>query len=360
MAVGAVALLTTIAGALLVVGVPSRPSSPDNLPIMLGDEPVRVGAVIDARDETRVLRFTQGSRATWTKGASGSLSRVDPDAIELKLAEGTLELDVEKKAGRRWSVVAGNFRVYVIGTAFTVSRDASTEEFRLVVKRGKVRIQGPELQGGEVHLNGGEEFGWRPRARPAASSNSPSDQEVVSEPKREEARAVAPPPPSTTASGRALDKNHESWQSLALAGKYKLAIESVQNRGTASVLLAASPEDRVLLGNAARYSGHVDLSNRAYRAARDVPGPSATLAAYYLAKVALDSSGDRAQAIVWLQTYLKEAPAGDLSASARARLMSLLSASGRVPEAQGVARDYLQMHPGGPQAKMAKQLLDRR
>jgi hypothetical protein len=123
------------------------------------------------------------------------------------------------------------------------------------------------------------------------------------------------------------------------------------------VLARASADERLLLGNAARYSGRIDLGSRAYLAAREAGGTAAPLAAYYLAKIALDSNGDQTGAIRWLQTYLREAPTGDLAVSARARLMNLLEATGRHAEARRVATEYLTLHPAGPNAQTARSLL---
>lgn len=356
------------AGLLLVAGAalwwaPSSinqahaPSAGITAPL-LGSVPVNAGQAILASESPKTLTFEGGTRATFASRSSGSLAKLSQDAVEVTLDEGLLEMDVEREERRSWVVRSGKFRVYVIGTAFTIRREAVSEKLKVHVKRGQVRIEGPGIKGRQLVLGAGQEFEWQPAgkapstAQGPASATRPNAAPGTSEPSGKTSK-------DTSSEGaRPTDRIASSWQTLARAGKYELALEEVERLGVDHVLGQASSDDRLLLGNAARYSGRIELGSRAYLAARNSEGAAAPLAAYYLAKIALDSNGDQSGAIRWLQTYLREAPHGDLAVSARARLMNLLQATGRHAEAKKVAKEYLALHPSGPNARTAQQLLE--
>jgi hypothetical protein len=73
--------------------------------------------------------------------------------------------------------------------------------------------------------------------------------------------------------------------------------------------------------------------------------------------LAADGEREPREAIRWLRTLLHESPTGDLAASARARLMDLLTKQGDRAGAAQIARDYLEYHPDGPHADLARTLL---
>lgn len=346
-------------GALAVAGLllwhaaaPTARSAPaPSAGVLLGDEGLAVGSSIRTTVAPTTISFSGGTRAVWDRNSRGTVSKLSARTVELTLDAGSLDMDVEHQEGRTWIVRSGKFRVYVIGTAFSVSREAASEEFKVKVKRGQVRVESPDLQGGYILLGEREEFGWRPppSAPPPASTALSAPNLPPPSPTTSNSQA-RPKPPQVTAS--------QSWQVLARAGKYEMAVAEVEKLGTESVLASSSADDRLLLGNAARYSGRLELGSRAYLAARELGGAAAPLAAYYLAKIALDTNGDHSGAIRWLKTYVREAPSGDLAPSARARLMNLLQATGRHAEAQKVAREYLTLHPTGPNAQTARKLLE--
>jgi tetratricopeptide (TPR) repeat protein len=148
------------------------------------------------------------------------------------------------------------------------------------------------------------------------------------------------------------------WKAAASAGDYAGALREIDRLGESPLLRTSTAEDLILLGNAARFGGRPELAEKAYEAVRasSPGGSSAALCAYYLARIALDTRGDRALAIRFLRTYLREAKNGELAPSARARLMDLLTKQGDTAGAQAVAREYLTLHPRGPHADVARKL----
>lgn len=352
---GALVLASTLLWRTVAPTKPTVPAPNTSNHSPYDSEELAVGRAIATFDEPKTLMLPNGSRAVWDRNSKGAVLQVSARTVELTLDEGSLAMDVERQEGRTWIVRSGAFRVYVVGTAFSVSRSSSSEEVKVTVKRGQVRVEGPDIQGGKVLLGEREEFAWRPQkelrseTKPIPAPETPSG---------------LSPDETDHSTNQTRAKSHsdseisQSWQALARSGKYERALEEVEESGVDRVLASSNADDRLLLGNAARYSGHIDLGSRAYLAARKSDGAAASLAAYYLAKIAIDT-GDQSSAIRWLETYLREAPSGDLAASARARLMSLLQATGSIVKAQRMARQYMTLHPTGPNAEMARKLLER-
>ncbi len=81
------------------------------------------------------------------------MQRSSGGAITITLAFGRVDCEVEPRSGRAPFVVrAGGVDVTVVGTVFTVERD---DEVRVVVSRGRVRVDGP---GASASLAAGQEW----------------------------------------------------------------------------------------------------------------------------------------------------------------------------------------------------------
>lgn len=338
-------------GAFLQLGTPQRSSAAD-VP------PIRVGELVQTDELSRSVEFEGGSRAILEPDSKGTLSHYTPELVEVTLQDGGVKVDITQKLGRRWVVKAGNFRVHVIGTAFTVNHDESSGAFGVTVSRGKVSLEGPRLKG-RVPLGAGESFRWKPDADSAAvgapSEDHPSEAGVEeSTLLDQEGEKLTIPRQAKGASPRASEA---SWQDLVSSGKHAAALAIVERRGASTVLGQINADDKILLGNAARFNGNWALAQRAYLSARSSSDAGArSLSAYYLARVALDGQGNGGEATRWFRTYLREAPGGELSASARARLMDLLEKSGDHAAARKVAAEYVAMHPNGPHLDRAKRM----
>lgn len=337
-------------GALLFLGrAPTAPTARAN------QAPVQVGEVLETSNEPQELQFVGGSKAVLEPDSRGTLSRYSEELVELTLQDGAVELDVTKRQGRRWIVRAGDFRVHVIGTAFTVSTNATSGAFSVDVRRGKVNIEGPRLARA-VALKAGDRFLWTPEE----ATDEPRTKGTSGASRTEDPLPTPPTSPDAkqSPSPRLGAKSAKpDWQELARAGRHADAVEMVRQHGMDAVLSRSGPEDMILLGNTARFSGHWGVAQTAYVAARSSGEPATrALAAYYLARVALDGQGNGSEAIRWLRTYLTEAPTGELSASARARLMDLLEKGGDRASAKKVAAEYVSFHPNGPHIDRAKRL----
>jgi hypothetical protein len=264
-------------------------------------------------------------------------------------------------------VTAGPYRVHVVGTLFHVLWNARTQRFVVDVSRGEVRVSGGDLPPGGVSVKQHERL-----ERGSAAIAPPAKPELSPEP------LVAPSPlaevepsplvkPSFGAQARdqgppaqsAPRSEQETWQSLASRGMYAEALSAAENQGLTQLLARESAADLLLLGNSARFASQSEPARRAYLSLRErFPGTaSASLSAYYLARLAGDLDKNSGEAVRWLRVFLSESPRGDLAASARARLMDLLRKQGDALGARSVARQYLELHPTGPHAELARSIL---
>lgn len=87
------------------------------------------------------------------------------------LRKGQVTLEVPKQApGRRFALLAGPYRITVIGTRFTVNQDL--EQVGVTVEEGVVEV---EREGRRVRLEAGQSWsGWLRPGAPAAPSSTPS------------------------------------------------------------------------------------------------------------------------------------------------------------------------------------------
>lgn len=109
-----------------------------------------------AKPETRTFAHAQVALA------GGSRVRFDAARTVLELSRGRVDVDVDAQAGARFTVATQHFRVEVLGTQFSVTPDA------VVVRRGRVRVLGPD-GGAELALLGaGETYTRRAGARTEA------------------------------------------------------------------------------------------------------------------------------------------------------------------------------------------------
>ena len=102
------------------------------------------------------VRFSDGSTARATTAARYRVAALRVSGADIELTEGQIAVNVVPRAGNQWRVHAGPFVVHVLGTAFDVSWDPSSQGFALALRRGRVRIEGPVI--GSHVLNAGQQI----------------------------------------------------------------------------------------------------------------------------------------------------------------------------------------------------------
>lgn len=321
----------------------------------------------------------------WINLADGSRLGVASDAevqvleqtnARVRLVSGKVKVQVAKQHGEDWVLVAGPYRVAVIGTQFDVAFDARSEGFEVRVTEGLVRVFGGDLPNDGLSLQGGQRYANSRTVEPSPTAPSPVElappevaDAVTQEPNPVMRQSpVSAPSPGARAlesgphrdDGAGLEAASPTWRQSCAAGRYGEAFPpgSIENfQG----LLDQSLEGELLqLANCLRYAGRSSEAERTLSNLRArFPGsPGASLASYHLAR--LSQRNAKAElAIRWFATYLKESPSGQLAASARAELVRLWVQQGNTAKAHAAARDYLRHHPRGSFAGQAEELLDR-
>jgi TolA-binding protein len=380
----AVALAAMVLGAVLGVVWLVR-TEPEDLRFYVGRvaAPADVGRfLVAAPEEPLPVQFSDGTRVALWPGARGRVTAVSPRGADIVVEKGRASFEVVPGHNRRWRVSTGPFLVEVTGTRFDVDWHPEEDAFSLELYEGHVRVSGCSFGDGQA-VQAGErveascgrrEFrvsaipargatdsaasaGRAARADSAAAiaiepriraEEAPSDDAARNRP----TKAV----PQRTGSGAAPD----GWLPFAKEGRYREAYAAADRVGFDRECATRSAAEVLLLGDAARLSGHLDRATQAYLSARSrFPGTSsAAIAAFMLGRAEFDQRGDVSSAEHWLETYLAEQPSGPFAAAALGRTLEAEVRQGRMDAARAVAARYLERYPSGAHAEAARKVLE--
>ncbi|HVY25337.1 MAG TPA: FecR domain-containing protein [Polyangiaceae bacterium] len=322
-------------------------------------EACEVNAPLRARpDQALALRFSDGSTFALSAASSARLLAPGATGAEIVLDQGRISAQVVHTGKASWRVLAGPFTVRVTGTAFDATWQPATQSFALSVSAGSVVVSG---LGVDRLVRAGEQvaadmtpqgLAWQTR-QPAAATVSAAPSVPAAE---------LEATPSTRSGGGAsskaagLDGADAAWRALAKQGDLRGAFAAAQARGFDAACDAASPSELLLLGDAARVSGHAHSATDALLALRRRYPHDArrAAAAFSLGKVAFDQLHDYGQAAEWFAKSQSEQPSGRLAREAAGRRIEALRNAGHVAAAGQAARDYLERYPDGPHAELAR------
>jgi ferric-dicitrate binding protein FerR (iron transport regulator) len=233
--------------------------------LVVGGERVADGALLATSEESKRWRVGD-SEVTLAAGSKLAVAGSDAVGFQLTLERGRVDCEVAPRAGRPAFVVnAGDATVTVVGTRFSVSRDAAGASVR--VEHGSVRVATPATS---VLLGAGESW--------PAPDAAPLDDEATA------ARVRDVPSP-------------------ARARPVRSGASAAARFDRATRLEARSP----------------DAALRIYRDLSSKPGPWAPNALYAAGRLELERQRtQRGRAL--LERYLKRYPEGANAADARALL----------------------------------------
>lgn len=325
------------------------------------------------------LLFSDESRIVLDASTRLTVDGVDARGAHIGLLEGAIDVFVKPRANGAWRFSAGPFLVRVKGTAFRLAFTPSLGRFALQMTGGSVEVLAPP--GRTVALGGGESLELFASPPPSASPSlptavvshqgdtttaprvrpAPSHHRVaVASPHR---RVVSPPAgePSPTLAGAAapsLTPPSLAWAQWLSQGQFSRVVADAEQRGIDRVIAQARPADLAALADAARYIKRYALSRRVLFAMRSrfAATESANDASFFLGRLAEATSG-AASALEWYDTYLREAPRGLYAKEAMGREMRLRTPSSR-DRARQIARQYLERFPQGPEAALARSLVE--
>jgi hypothetical protein len=320
----------------------------------VGPSPGVPGEFLSASENQPLpIVFTEGSRVTFTAGTKGRIASVSSAGADVVIESGRAEIAVVPRAGNKWSVHTGPFAVNVTGTRFDVAWDGAKDTFSLALFEGKVVVSGCVFGEGQTVVAGDRVEATCHRGEFRVSKIDPKDDD-----QRIGLPAQDLTDPLQSGAATALRPTAE-WLSLARQGRYDEAYSAVESAGFFAECGRIGASDLLLLGDAARLTGHYEAARSAYHAVRSrfARTPSASMAAFYLGRIDLDLRTDLSSAGKWLRTYLDEQPNGSLSAAALGRLLEVQVAQNDEKSARSLATKYLHRFPNGPHAATAERVL---
>ena len=324
-----------------------------------------------------VVQFSDGSRALPGDPNGLVLQQSTPEEIRLTLESGVSRFEVTPRKRRRFVVDAGQVRVTVLGTKFSVERRRGS--VRVAVERGLVRVDSPagtwKLGAGQnaVFPDEGDPVG--PSGEPvrgaeAAGSKPDSPGQVTASaveattpakglggkaPTRAgrddvpEGRKVLPKERKVdedSLSSKSLPQAAPSWRSLATQGKLREAADLLgetppsQIRGAQDLLRAADVLRRA--GRPAKAMPYLLLVEE-----RHPSTSAASLAVFQRGRIALLQLGKPCSAAPLFIKARKRAGRASLRQDALAREAEAWFKCGRKDLAKARAKEYLLRYPTG-------------
>jgi transmembrane sensor len=306
-----VAPLAAVAAILFVLfGRGTRPASVPMVPALLA---LQDGSALPASmsaPTSRVVALDDGSRLELGASSTVRTKKVEPTRVELALDTGRTTFDVKPGGPRAWVIDAGDVTVKVLGTRFSVGRDASGVE--VVVERGKVLVEGAGVPGGSRILVAGDSIVVPRGATAAAPEIAKKDPAAI---------LVAPATPVTPVTPVTPAQ----------------PTQPIQPSG-----------DPMARADAARRDGHPREAAGILSAMVDARDARASLAAFTLGKLHAEDLGDARTGATWFErAFALGLPTG-LDEQALSRAVELHARAGNKTQAARVAGQYEARFPRGP------------
>lgn len=352
--VGALAAVVVAAGSLFFASSEDRPIHYTTVePSSGGDE--------------RWLRFSDESLIALAMDTEAQVTNLRRDGATVRVDRGRARVDISHTARRRnWLVLAGPYRIQVVGTTFDVQWSSEEHALHLTLTRGSVVVEGPMASNG-VRVSAGQSLRARPReglltVGPSQAPTLVEAPPTVTAPLMNP-RAPAAKPMSKSTGGKLaaetsnVPRDVERWSHWVSSGAFARVLESADGQARGTCLTSCAESALVALADAARYGGNPALAQQALLAQRRrFPREAgAPRAAFLLGRLAEEVRRSPTEAVTWYERYLEEAPGGPLASDALGRKMLLLRGTGG-REARDVAREYLRRFPAGAYARAAQEI----
>lgn len=297
---------------------------------------------VEAQAEPVVHPLGDGGSIELAAGARGRLDQRSDEGTRFDLHEGTATFSVRKKLGREFSVVAGQYRVIVVGTQFTTAY-LPPSRLSVAVHEGTVQVYLPDRPDAiSVSRNERLEI----EGREFSLGNQGNAPDASREPQVEESNG---PPASQT--------SNVSWQHLYHQGKYEPACKAARTQSIPQLQGRLDAGGLTELAGALRLCGDAETALLTLQTLRKrYPGSASAHDALFTIGRIHATSGNPQGAISHLRQYLEGAGSGRFAAEALGRLMELHKAQGNRQVAREYARKYLQVAPQGPYRKLAESM----
>jgi TolA-binding protein len=300
---------------------------------------------VEASAKAMTRPLENGGKMTLSAGARGRLDQQKDLGTRFDLHEGTASFDVPKQEGKPFSVVAGEYRVVVVGTRF-VTAYVPPRMLNVTVEEGAVQVHLPGrsvpvgVDAGEVLEVRGQEFSLRREGDDPASFAA--------------AEADGNGEAKTAGSADA------SWQDLYRNGKYQQACARARADSISKLKGSLNASEMVELANALRLCGDTGsaMSTLVTLRQRHPTSPQAHDALFLIGRI-YAAGGQSAEAIAHWEKYLAGAGGGRFAAESLGRLIELHEAGGNHEKARIYAQRYLKLAPQGAYRRLAESVAGR-
>ena len=352
------------------------------------NESVWEGAVVASDDSPIEMTLAEGTHIQVEPRSEVKLLRSSSRAVQVRLGHGSARFQVSKKRTRRFSVNLGKVEVVVTGTQFRVVRKTGPagDRVHVAVEEGTVEVHREDGQ--VISLHAGEDWSTVvpseqvPHDEHAAAVGSAGVSAEATATKGEASDAAGPEQalpsddselPSDAADGLSADVNEESGDlepaegapeadSIETDGQDEIGEDQGNSRRRDAQRARrrrrareAAADAGELLDNAnlARRAGRLDDAAELYadlvrRYPRD---RRASLAAFELGRLRMDSLRDVRGAVQALEKALKLDARGAFAEDALARLVLAEEARGDLGACNRARARYLARYPEGVHAQ---------
>jgi hypothetical protein len=286
-------------------------------------------AKLETAADPLAVTLVDGSKVSLAAHSEVEVRGNQPTAVALALARGEVAIDVTHRTDRKFTVVAGDVEVRVVGTQFSVkTTSGSAPRVEVSVLRGVVEVTSKRRPGVVARVAAGQS--WIQNAEPSHASSASID----------DGSARAP------AAALRSDADVEA--------EAKAKTEPKSGGAAGSSVGASSPSARDLFEKAgeSRRAGDAAAAARAYEELlRLHPSDGrASLSAFELGRLRMDRLGDPGGAISALERALALNVGPSFREDALARLVSVHASQGNFTACARARDRYLTSYPAGVHA----------
>jgi TolA-binding protein len=319
----------------------------------VGTDSVWEGSVVASDDAPVEMTLAEGTHIQVEPRSEVKLLHSSQHAVQVRLGHGSARFQVAKKRTRRFSVDLGKVEVVVTGTQFRVTRRASAAGDRVQVQVTEGSVEVHREDGGLVSLHAGEHW---------STTVAPHDGEREIEPSRAESDELEIDAPSELEEAQPTQGDDES-ASLDAANLDDDEVDQARARQRAKQRRAAGRKRAraEAFNDAGELLDHANLARRAGRlddaadlyedlVGRYPKDRRASLAAFELGRLRMDSLRDMNGAVRALERALKLDAHGAFAEDALARLVLAEEARGDRQACSRARSRYLGRYPEGVHA----------
>jgi transmembrane sensor len=307
--------LVAAAGSALWVTRPAQP-----VPVALGH--------LEAAKTKALATLHDGSSFELSAGSALSVRQDQPASVALALEHGQVSFDVTHRDGRKFSVVAGDVEVRVVGTAFSIKTSAgATPRVEVSVLRGAVEVRSARRPGIVARVAAGQSW-------------------IQEEGLQEALRGTQPAAPEAGTPAAAAERTVDapSTPPGAVAALPSAAASAGSSVASARELFEKAGESRRAGDAAGAAHAYEDLLRLHPTDAR------AGLSAFELGRLRMDRLGDSAGAVSALERAVALNVGPSFREDALARLVTAYAAQGDSAACTRARDRYLSSYPAGVHA----------